>query len=631
MARAEIDGRKRIGIWFKFDIDDVESIKRITGHRFSKGHWSVPLNLDNARQLRKIFGRRLELGNNLRRWARAEVKQERKLNRLQESSDARLHNAPDLIVQAIDGKALKELQLPKHHPFNHERPARPYQKADALFMAETNCINANDVGTGKTLESIAAIYEAELAARPILVVGKRRTLVSVWKTELERFTSYKVYASESASERNKYTGRKISGTVAVCVIADDLRVEADRRKVDIKVKKERRRQQDDPLFACKDYRGNVYRFRSKEQKNFYQTEWGVFVIDEFRDTGINNRRSLFYTSVSKLVKAQRMWFLDATPIGGKARRLWAVLNVLYPSVYSSEWNWIERYLELEEKEIYIKGGHGQKRKVRTVGDIRDEEEFYQHHRKHIIRRTSLEALPGLPEAVHIEVATPMLPQQLAQYEEFDRAHEIIVDGRRISGSIVLSQYTRLRQMANAKVSWSRDKVAYTSVSGKLNPLIDKLDEHGIRAKDYEPGARSYVGVNDRSFALAIRNALADVGLHAMLLTGKRTDSAELLHRFDSDDEEPFIIVMTTKTGGSGLNLERANSAHLLDEPWDPDVEHQFFGRGNRGGRKTALKCYTYRTPDSIQEYIAAVAGHKKLTNKTVLDFVPKIEALRRAS
>jgi SNF2 family DNA or RNA helicase len=90
-----------------------------------------------------------------------------------------------------------------------------------------------------------------------------------------------------------------------------------------------------------------------------------------------------------------------------------------------------------------------------------------------------------------------------------------------------------------------------------------------------------------------------------------------------------VIVMTVQTGGSGLNLESANSAHLLDEPWDPDQQYQFFGRGDRGSRTTPLRCYTYRTPNSIQEYIAAVAGEKKITNNNVLRFAPQIEALRR--
>lgn len=637
-VKVELDNHKRIGIWMRgFDIDDVEAVKRISGRRFDKGHWTVPQSLDNARKLRDIFGRRMTLGPNLRDWAAAEVKRERKLKHYKTAIDAKLLHAPDLLQGAIDGKVLP-IRLPHHHPFRKKRPARPYQRADIKFMAEADCINGNDVGTGKTLEQIGALFESGVAGEPILIVAPRRTLVSVWQTELERFTAYKVWASEQPAVRQRYMNPKRIGryTSAVCVIADDIRLAADRRKADKPIKfKNRRKRHHDPLYACNDYRGNKYRYRSLAQKRFLNIKWGALIVDEFHNTGINNRRSLFYTTC-RMLRMQgnigRLWLHSATPIGGKARRLWPVLNLLYPKQYSSEWQWIEEFLEVEEEEIYKRGGGRQKHKVKRVGDIKDEARFHEAHSNILIRRTKLEALPGLPQEVHIEVETPMLPSQHGDYNEFDRAHELVVDGKRLSGAIVLAQYTRLRQLANSKLTWDKfyTKPIATRISGKIGPLLDKLEEHGIRPTDYEPQARAYIGVNDVSFAYVIYNELQSLGVEVALLTGKTKDSAPILRLFDSDLERPFVIVMTTKTGGTGLNLERANSAHLLDEPWDPDVSHQFFGRGNRGARTTPLKCYTYRTPDSIQEYIAAVAGHKKLTNKTILDYVPQIEEMRRA-
>jgi hypothetical protein len=42
-----------------------------------------------------------------------------------------------------------------------------------------------------------------------------------------------------------------------------------------------------------------------------------------------------------------------------------------------------------------------------------------------------------------------------------------------------------------------------------------------------------------------------------------------------------------------------------------------------------LKCYTYRTPGSIQEYVAEVAADKAINNRTVLAVAKDIERLRR--
>lgn len=635
MSKVQVEKQgNRLIVRFPYNYNDVKAVKTIKGRRHAKtkGYWTVPANVKAARALREVFGRRMVLGPMMRDWAYAEVQAERKLRRLQQADDAPLKHVPQILEDAIAGKKLP-IRLPRGHPFQRNRPARPYQRADIAFMALGNCINSNDVGVGKTIEAIGALYEAELYPQPLIVVAPRRSLISVWRTELERFTDYDVYTSEDPKVRKALIETKVStlnydGPWALILIADDLRLERDRRKVDKKVTKDRRVNEEDPLYACNDYRGEPYRFRNQVQKDLYEVEYGAFIVDEFHKTGVNNRRSLFFVG-AKLLKAKRKWFLSATPIGGKARRLWAVLNLLHPKVYSSEWNWIEENLELETKEIYKPGGHGEKQKVREVGEIQDHDAFYERHRLHMVRRDRFKVLPGLPRETEILVDTPMVPKQRNEYDKFDREHEIMLSGKRLSGSIVLAQYTRLRQMANTAVDWAPNgKIAATFTSGKLDQLLDRLDENGIRKTDYEPHARAYVGTLDISFAEVVHLYLDKAGIDNMLLTGKTKDSAPLLARFADHGERPFVIIMTVATGGTSLNMEQANSAHLLEEPWDPDQITQFFGRGSRGSRTTSLRCYTYRTPESIQEYVAEVAGDKKITNKNILDYVPQIEKLR---
>jgi SNF2 family DNA or RNA helicase len=160
--------------------------------------------------------------------------------------------------------------------------------------------------------------------------------------------------------------------------------------------------------------------------------------------------------------------------------------------------------------------------------------------------------------------------------------------------------------------------------------MEHLFENGVRPKDYEPGSRAYIGVLDLGFMWVVHEMLTSLKIENDVLHGGTKDSKPLVDKFNGGSERPYVIVMTIQTGGTGLNLERAGSAHALDEEWDPDVMHQFFGRGDRGAREQALKCYTYRTPDSIQEYVAEVAEGKTLNNKTILDYVKDIEAQRQS-
>jgi SNF2 family DNA or RNA helicase len=615
----------RIGVHSRYNEEVIAGVKSIKGYRWHREErfWSVPMELQVARRLRELFGDDMKLGPALRAWARQEVNKERNLKSLRNANDAKLDHVPDTILSVITGRPMPEFGLPPTHALSNKRNPRPYQRADIKAMSLSNLINANDVGTGKTLEAIAAIYEAQIYPLPVLVVAPRRSLVSVWQTEFERLSDYQVLTSESPAQRKMYMRDFMYGSstpTVLALIADDLRLVKYHNVKDIPP-------DEDPLHARKDHKGNWYKFRSELQRELFKVAWGAFIIDEFHAVGLPNRNSLFHLSAT-LIKAARKWPMSGTPIGGKPRRLWPILHFNDPKGFASEWRWIEQWLELTEETIYVRGGA--RKTVRNVGGIQPgrEDEFYEHHRQFMVRRTKFDALPGLPRAVELLVDTPMEQAQAADYHEFNDNHEIIVNGKRLSGSIVLAQYTRLRQMANAKLEWEGEKPVASNISNKLEPLLERLDENGIRKVDPEPGARAYVGVLDKSFLTVVIDFLKSHGIDCGRLDGDTKDSKPILNAFASPGPRPYVICMTIQTGGTALNLEEANSAHALDEAWDPDVMHQFFGRGERGSRTTALKCYTYRTPRSIQEYVAKVAGDKKITNRNILNYVKAIEELR---
>jgi SNF2 family DNA or RNA helicase len=627
----------RIEVHFKYDAEDVAAVKTIKGRRYDSEarFWTVPMDMKSARALRAIFGDRMQLGEAVRLWAKEQVKQERNMRQLNAATDAKLERTPKVVLDVIAGRPIEHPSIPPDHVLRRKRAARPYQRADIKLMSIANVGNFNDVGTGKTLEAIGAIYESEVAPKPILIVAPRRSLVNVWEAEFHRLSGYSLWTSESPRERSRMMQLFITtanDNLAIACIADDLRLEKYR---DIKKDPNIER---DPLHACSDYKGNWYKFKNQMQREFFQIEFGAFIIDEFHMTGLPNRTTLFHLA-AQLIKTERKWPMSGTPIGGKPRRLWPILNFLDKKQYGSEWNWIEDWLEVTEEKVYVRGGRGSTRTVRTVGGIKEgtEEAFWNHHRMHMVRRTKKDALPGIPDAVEIIVDTPMDGKQRKDYIEFDENHEIVLDGKRLSGSIVLAQYTRLRQMANSSLTFLHDtegkrdkeKPVATTPSNKLDYLLERLDENGIRKSDYEPGARAYIGVLDKSFLTVVIQFLASNGINCARLDGDTKDSKPLLDKFADRSEAPYVIAMTIQTGGTALNLERANSAHALDEAWDPDVMHQFFGRGDRGARETPLRCYTYRTPNSIQEYVAKVAGDKKINNRTVLNFVKEIEAQRK--
>jgi hypothetical protein len=328
----------RIAVYFKYNEIDLEAVKKITGRRWEPDdkYWHVPRTLKAARQLREHFGERMRLGAAMKAWAREEVRLERNLRSLGNASDAELFHTPKPILDVIAGRPFVHKSVPRDHALRRERDPRPYQRADIRMMALSNCVNMNDVGTGKTIEAVAAVYEGEIYPKPILVIAPRRTLVNTWKTEFERFSDYTVWASENPSERQAYMnhmavdleGDERNGNV-VCLIADDIRITKHLDVKDREILAGTPAAQKDELHAKADYKGNWYNFTSHTQRDFFDIEWGAVIIDEFHGVGLPNRNSLFSLSAS-MIKAGRRWPMSGTPIGGKPRRLWPILNYIEP-------------------------------------------------------------------------------------------------------------------------------------------------------------------------------------------------------------------------------------------------------------------------------------------------------------
>lgn len=628
-----------IEVYFPYDAHAVEAVKGITGRRFigkdqnppNGPHWTVPASIEAARKLREIFGQNLTMGDAVRAWGRAEARIERNLKGLSIADDAELDRLPlvaPIIARIINGDPIPELKLGKKNPLSRQRKPRPYQRADISMMSQTSVINANQPGTGKTLEMIGALVEGGIESGPHLVVAPRTSLVNTWKVEIERLLGHRVFTSEDPRERRRQVeiGLSLVNTtepVWILVIFDDLRVKRLVKKTEYTRPEEIAESMKNPLYARKDHKGNTYAYNSELHQRIVTQRWNSFTIDEFHKSGLNTADSMF-TLGADMIKAERVYPMSGTPMGGKPIKLFPVLRRIDPKKFSSKWRWAGEWLEIEDN------GFGKK-----IGGLKPgkEDEFYEFHARYMVRRLKREALPGLPPKVIEFVSVGMTPKQKKQYAKFDKDAEVVINGtdggRLIVGDCVLAEFTRLRQFANAYCEVNaKGEVVPTEDSGKLPALLEKLDEFGIRKVDPEPAARAIVASQSKRMVDMVVPWLRKQGIECEALTGDTKDSAPIINRFkDLDNEKSYVIVMTTQTGGVSLNLGEANSVHILDESWNPDEDEQLEDRGDRGERDTPLVCVYYRTEGTIQQYIAEVAEGKKLTNANVLDVYREIRKM----
>jgi hypothetical protein len=488
--------------------------------------------------------------------------------------------------------------------------------------------------TGKTIECLGAIIEGGYIDGPNLISAPIRSLENVWRKEIETWLpGIPVFTSEDSAKRK----REVAAGLAlaregkpcfVLVNSDMLRVKKWKGKIDPTTGKQIEAEPTKKTnLACKTHEApkdgqsnNLYVWGNDLMRDICAVDWQTFTVDEFHQEGLNNPLTLF-TIGSGLVKADRHWRMSGTPMGGKPINLFPVLRSVEPARFSNKGKWVDRWLESSSN------GYGN-----VISGIKDglEEDFYNSHARHMVRRLKHEALPGIPRKQIVEVTCKMTQRQKAQYIAFENDAEIEIqsvikgdDPAQVVGTCILAQFTRLKQFANAYcVANEKGEIVPTEESGKLAQLEEKLDELGIRKLMPEPNARAIISSESKRMAKMVHAWLEAKGIDAGLLTGdtKPADSQQAIQWFqEGDDGLPYVLVMSTQTGGVSLNLERAGSVHILDEMWNPDRQEQLEDRGDRGTRTTPLICYYYRTEETVQEYIAKVGAGKKITNSNVLD------------
>jgi SNF2 family DNA or RNA helicase len=581
----------RINVHFRYEVEIKDAIKSIPGAAFvprDKGgpYWRLPLDLQSARSLREKFGRDLQLGDALVEWGRLTVSNEKKLRTLAVANDV---PAGELKID----KKLPELA----------KWMRSYQRADVAFLGTVNALNLNEPRLGKTTETIAAVYEADLEDGLQLVIAPQKSLETVWRMEIERWTGAQVFtlSGETPAPERELIWNTLEQMV--------LEVANPRQ----------------PLWLI-----TTADMLRREIERLYKIGWNSFTVDEYHKTGLlrasgvnDEKKNSKFVLATRRIKAERKFGLTGTPMGGRPIKLWSGLNFIAPQVFTSKWRWAETWLEVEEDD------HGHK----VVGNILkgQEDQFYQAHSSYIVRRSREEVLPQLPPKQPIPVWCTMSPKQKKQYDQFALDLEIRIEDTRVKTENVLSEYTRLKQFSNAYSEvvdvQERDdgSLAYKLSpleSGKIPYLLERLAEVGIDPEDPAGQAQAIVSSQFRTYIEWVSRQLTEAGIQNILLTGKSSkhDSALAQKVFKAENaNEGFRVCCMVTTMGVGLTMDNVESVHLLDETWIPDDQDQLSDRAVNTTLNHQVNVFTYRSLDTVEEYIYKVNLDRAVTNKDILD------------
>lgn len=474
---------------------------------------------------------------------------------------------------------------------------RDYQQKgfDWLCMMAENKLGAclaDDMGLGKTIQVIAllqhayehkvpsqanqALFEApqldlfstieEPPVLPSLIV-MAPSLIHNWEKELQKFAPSLKVKRHSGYRRTEQAGDLIEADVILTtygVVRNDLDM-------------------------------------------LQKIEFGHIVLDESQL--IKNMRSMSFQSVRKL-NGQNRIVLTGTPVENSLTDLWSQLTFLQPGLLGS-FNYFKN-----EFVVPIEQNKDEQKLARLQKIIRP----------FILRRTKEEVAPELPNQTRIIHYSNMDEEQKKCYEEQKSWYRnrilenVSREGIQKSQILILRGLTQLRKLAIHPVL---DNPDYIGDSAKFNDVLIRLEE--LRHQNRKVLVFSQFVKHLQLF----RKAFEENGTPYSWLTGEvpQLQRGPVIAGFE-DHPGHKVFLIQLRTGGSGLNLTKADCVFLLDPWWNPAAEEQAIARSHRIGQHQPVFVWRFITKDTIEEKIMKLQEKK---SRLAGDIISQANPLARIS
>lgn len=607
-----------------------DTAKSVIGGRWSPKQrvWTYPLDMETCRRLRDAFGDELDIGNDLWAWASAQKQREDQLAGLNDFSKID-------VTEVVDLPRVRQFAPTMWEAMTN----RPYQPVAAKYMAESRrCLNGDQPGIGKTIETLGALVEAGIIG-PVLILAPKTSALSVWPAEIKRWLAdYPHTWTQTAGMSPKKREE------AYADFAQNLELEPDSIHFLIANAEQVRIKKDTvcPAGICdgdEDWCPELGRHKNKStvmRPFLHQIEWSAIVADEthkwlIKTTGKSASQVGYGFKRLKTVDHDSpKYALSGTPLKGKKYNLFGTLNWLWPKTYTSKWKWIEAYFTVE-KEIKDIGRRGTIEVKNITGEFKDDRSraaFFRSLTTLMIRRTKdeLRAVnPGWmpPEKRYHDVWIDMDPKQATHYRAMEKDAKVMLGGEQLTATGVLAEMTRLKQFANSDGTMVAGTFRPVLPSGKFSWLLDFLEERGIEPEgDLSEDVRKVVVASQfTSLINSWASALRAKGINCEVITGevKDSDRQSVVERFQTDDDLRVVLI-NTNAGGVSITLDAADDMVIMDETWVPDDQEQVEDRVHRASNvEHQVDIWYVRTKETIEEGIAATNMGKAESNHVVLD------------
>jgi SNF2-related domain/Helicase conserved C-terminal domain len=431
----------------------------------------------------------------------------------------------------------------------------PYQKKGVQFATFKDAvIIADEMGLGKTIQAIT------IAIKKKQVFGFKKTLVvcpaslkEQWKKEIEKFCDEEAVVVDGLpAERNAI----YSESTAYFLIVNYETVLRDLRQIN----------KMDTDFVILDEAQRIKNFSTTTAQNIKQ------------------------------LKKKHGLVITGTPIENKISDLYSIVQFVDPNFLSPLWEFSYQHCLFDERN---------RNKITGYYNLQN---LYERLQPILLRREKRTVIKDLPTVTEINVPVSMQQDQQGMHASFAQGIATILGKKYISPydqQKLMLLLLSMRMCCDSTFLIDKE----THVSPKLEELKYILTEKMELAK--KPG-KVIIFSEWVVMLQLIGQMLHKEGIGYAMLNGKVAvkNRGQLVKKFETDPD--CKIFLSSEAGGSGLNLQVADTVINFELPWNPAKKNQRIGRIDRlGQRSKKLTVINFITRNSIETQIASGLGVKQ--------------------
>lgn len=470
----------------------------------------------------------------------------------------------DQVEAAFDSDLLKHKEESTRLDFSRiNAELYPYQKEGVEFATfRKGAIIADEMGLGKTLQAIgAALFKKEIFGFERTLIICPASLKSQWKSEIEKFTSETAVIAEGFPE--------------------------DREKI---------YRESDAYFLIVNYETIL-----RDLVLLNELGFDLVILDEAQR--IKNFETITANAIKSLRRNHSM-VITGTPIENKLVDLYSIVDFVDSRMLSPLWEFSYQHCYFSKK-----GGD------RITGYF-NLQTLKEKLKPILIRREKSEVIDQLNKVTQHDIFVDMHPRQREYHTGFAQAIAAILAKKFKTTYDMQRLNMNLQSMRMAcNSSFLIDKETHFS------PKLVALEEILLQKLDLKNNNRKIIIFSEwTTMNQIIGKLLSKNSIIYTELNGKVPVKKRKLIIKEFEENPNCQVFLSTEAGGSGLNLQVADTVINFELPWNPAKKNQRIGRIDRLGQKNKnLTVINLITENSIELKIATGIAVKQSLFNNVLN------------